>query len=122
MSPFLDMLVGNWASGRLIREYTFLLDPRRCSASRPVAVSRRHLRHQWRNCAGRQTAGVTSARCRGKKAGRCDHLYGQDDAGQELPARPSPRESAWTRCWWPCSRKQDAFDGNNMNRLQRAAF
>jgi pilus assembly protein FimV len=41
--PFLDFLVElNWASGRLVREYTFLLDPPEVavkSSSRPVSVA-----------------------------------------------------------------------------------
>ncbi|HEX8989010.1 MAG TPA: hypothetical protein VF816_13715, partial [Rhodocyclaceae bacterium] len=41
--PFVDMLVEmNWSSGRLVREYTFLLDPpeivRKAETAAPVAV------------------------------------------------------------------------------------
>ena len=37
--PFVDMLVElNWSSGRLIREYTFLLDPPDTGAGRAAAV------------------------------------------------------------------------------------
>jgi pilus assembly protein FimV len=38
--PFLDVLVElNWASGRLVRQYTFLLDPADYQASRPIAAA-----------------------------------------------------------------------------------
>ncbi|HRP22595.1 FimV/HubP family polar landmark protein, partial [Thauera sp.] len=38
--PFVDLLVElNWASGRLVREYTFLLDPVDIAAPRPLAAA-----------------------------------------------------------------------------------
>ena len=38
--PFVDLLVElNWATGRLVREYTFLLDPVDLIASRPLAAA-----------------------------------------------------------------------------------
>ncbi|MBX3680740.1 MAG: hypothetical protein KF710_11225 [Rhodocyclaceae bacterium] len=37
--PFVDMMVElNWANGRLIREYTFLLDPAQASPGKPVSA------------------------------------------------------------------------------------
>ena len=40
--PFIDMLVElNWASGRLVREYTFLLDPPGLNQKIPDAGSLR---------------------------------------------------------------------------------
>ncbi|MDP5239799.1 FimV/HubP family polar landmark protein [Uliginosibacterium sp. 31-16] len=38
--PFVDLLIDlNWAGGRLLREYTFLLDPAEVSGPRPVAAA-----------------------------------------------------------------------------------
>ena len=38
--PFLDMLLQlDWSSGRLVREYTFLLDPPEYAAKSPTAVA-----------------------------------------------------------------------------------
>ncbi len=111
--PYLDMLIElNWASGRLVREYTFLLDPAdmpRPAPVEPVAVSRAEVERQpapQKTVAPRSTAEGSYEVRRGDTLRQiaAEHVQPGVSLDQMLVAlvRANP----------------DAFDGGNMNRLR----
>ena len=72
--PFVDMLVElNWSSGRLIREYTFLLDPPDTGVGR--AIDHRFPAAAAGGCGGRQLQGPAHA---------CARQYVAQQAGRHL--------------------------------------
>lgn len=83
--PFVDMLVElNWSSGRLIREYTFLLDPpvhRRRAAFRPPS---------WR----RRDAQINAAARRGEAALR--RAEARESRTQAVAAAPAAGDKTYT--------------------------
>ncbi len=123
--PFLDMLIElNWSTGRLIREYTLLLDPpsevrpkAETPPPAPPAVSTRADREQ----ATRPAATARPAAARPAESMR----YGPVKAGETLHAiasRTKPADVTLDQMMLGIYQQNNAaFQGNNMNRLKRGA-
>src|SRR5438067_6369424 len=124
--PFLDLMVElNWASGRVVREYTFLLDPPGVAApavAEPIAPART-------NAARSPAAPVASPRASAGTAGAAPQGSGGDQytvkqgdtlakiAGQFKPGDVTLDQMLVTFYNY----NQGAFDEQNMNRLRRGA-
>ena len=93
--PFLDLLVElDWASGRVVREYTFLLDPPglpAAAATEPVTPARAGTPAQDRGSTGAARAGIVIV-------GRWRLLVRRVGDDAERSAGISTRSSAATRC------------------------
>ena len=114
---FLDLLVElNWATGRVVRDYTFLLDPPSSTETQAVEPAA-PIRAQAGSAAAARAQAGSTARCRAplravrppprpprvrlppgrpirsSAATRC----------RRSPSRPSPQTSASSRCWSRCS-------------------
>ena len=104
--PYLDLLVEvNWSAGRVVRDYTFLLDPpgsTRWPRSKPVAppFAPRHAPARGQAAGTGGTAAPRGAAppggdtYRSSVATRCRRSQGST----------SPRRSRSNRCWSRCSR------------------
>ncbi len=120
--PFLDLLVEiNWASGRVVRDYTFLLDPPGSSmpavAVEPTAPVR---------------AGAATPRAAPTAAARAQQPVGQ--AGDTYTVKRGDTLSKIANEYRPSSvtleqmlvamfrSNESAFDGKNMNRLRTGAI
>ncbi len=128
--PFLDMLIElNWSSGRLIREYTILLDPpasaKPVEAVRPAAVP-----EVSRNGAAKPaTQPVPAAVAETPKpatpapAPAAPTRYGPVKSGETLrgiAAKVKPAEVTLEQMMVGLYQaNKDAFQNNNMNRLNR---
>ncbi len=123
--PFLDMLIElNWSTGRLIREYTLLLDPpadARPKAETPppqAVVSTRAEREP----ATRPAAADEPSAARPAERMR----YGPVKAGESLHAIASKTKPADVTLEQMMvgiyQQNTAAFQGNNMNRLKRGAI
>lgn len=109
--PYLDVLIElSWASGRLIREYTFLLDP--ADMPRPAPVEPVAVPAGERPRAAAPAAAARSAVDGAYQVRRGDTLH--RIATQNMPAGVSLDQMlvALVRA------NPDAFDGGNMNRLR----
>ena len=139
--PFIDLLLElNWATGRLVREYTFLLDPPEMmvKGSVPVAPSQAKVAGSRSSAAPSPVAGIDDE-VRGKAVAR---LRAKEAEGQR-PATVQPSESIDSRevrrgdtlhriavetkhegvsldqmLVGLLRANQSAFDGGNMNRLR----
>ncbi|MBU0601775.1 MAG: pilus assembly protein [Gammaproteobacteria bacterium] len=111
--PYLDMLIElSWASGRLVREYTFLLDPvgmSRPAPVEPVAVPAAPARPPARAQQSSQPAAPADGNYRVRRGDTLHRIATENaQAGVSLDqmlvalVRSNP----------------DAFDGGNMNRLR----
>ena len=134
--PFVDMLLEiNWASGRLVREYTFLLDPPEVAAKAPVAAPEARPATQRAAPAAESAPVAAPASAREKSAAR------PKAAEKELRTEVAPGADSYTVQKGDTLRKiaaqhqpegvsldqmlvglfranKDAFDGANMNRLK----
>jgi pilus assembly protein FimV len=115
--PFIDLLVElNWAAGRLIREYTFLLDPVSLAAPAPVAAQ------VDRPASGRtatrqpSTSTSTPAAADRYQVRRGDTLRGIAQTHRSGGASLDQMLIALFR------ENPSAFDGENMNRLRAGAI
>ncbi len=120
--PFLDLLVEiNWASGRVVRDYTFLLDPPG-SAMPTVAVEP----------TAPVRAGAAAPRAAPTAAARAQQPAGQ--AGDTYTVKRGDTLSKIANEYRPSSvtleqmlvamfrSNESAFDGKNMNRLRTGAI
>jgi pilus assembly protein FimV len=135
--PFIDMLVElNWASGRLVREYTFLLDPPELLAKAPpvpapvtppVADAKPAMKPA---AAEAQARPVTESRppvaaeeravapAAKTSAGTSRTVVAGDTLGK-IAAQTAPSGVSLDQMLVSLFRNnQDAFDGGNMNRLK----
>jgi pilus assembly protein FimV len=127
VEPYLDMLVEvNWSSGRVVRAYTFLLDPPGVPAALPVDPVTPPR-------AGASLAAAPAAASVAAPAPRAA-AEGRGAAGNSYPVRRGDtlsRIAGETRA--PSvtleqmlvalyNSNQSAFDGNNMNRLRAGAI
>ena len=103
VEPYLDLLVEvNWASGRVVRAYTFLLDP----PGMPAAPSVDPVTPAARRRAARR-GGPAARRRRRAESGRRAHAERREAATRSgaaircraSPAKPSRRASRSSRCW-----------------------
>ncbi|MDR2239299.1 MAG: hypothetical protein LBE33_02545 [Zoogloeaceae bacterium] len=144
--PFLDMLIElNWASGRLVREYTFLLDPApdtlvsrpitapvakggaSSAAPAPVAAPEQPAARQPEKTAAAKTdktTGKTAGKAADKAADKAPKA-GQERKVQKgeylrkIAAETRPEGVSLDQMLVAIfNRNKDAFIGNNMNRLK----
>lgn len=137
--PFIDMLVElSWASGRLVREYTFLLDPPDLNRPLPAAaaaVTAPSVRPEADKAVVRpageaQTRPVTEARApvateravapaaKPSEGGATRAVVSGDTLGK-IAAQTMPSGVSLDQMLVSLFRNnQDAFDGGNMNRLK----
>lgn len=138
--PFLDMLIElDWATGRVVREYTVLLDPPGASAIQtavpPVSVSRAESRRNEANQKSKSAASPSSAQGSSQQArvpaaaspssarGRSvAQTYGPVKQGDTLTAianQTRPEGVNLEQMLVGLYREnRKAFDGDNMNRLK----
>ena len=109
--PFVDLLVElNWATGRLVREYTFLLDPVDLTASRPLAAAPdAPVAPQRPTAAAPQLGPKTYAVRRGDTLHRIASASAQPDTTLDQMLLALLRANP------------EAFDGGNINRLRAGA-
>ncbi len=124
--PFLDMLIElNWSSGRLIREYTILLDPP--ASAKPVeAVRPAVLPEVPRNGAAKpaaQPVPAPVAETTKPATPAAPSRYGPVKSGETLrgiAAKVKPAEVTLEQMMVGLYQaNKDAFQNNNMNRLNR---
>jgi pilus assembly protein FimV len=117
--PFLDLIVEvNWATGRVVRNYTFLLDPPGASdtqAVEPVAPVRAAAAPA-RGTSQRATAGSAA----GPKAGAGDsYTVKRGDTLSKIAKEYKPADVTLEQELVALFRSNEAmFDGKNMNRLR----
>ena len=131
--PFLDFLVElNWPAGRLVREYTFLLDPPEVAAKQaPQAPVAPRVVETPRDEPSRDGATITP---RAAPAGRAASPAKEPQAGQTRVVKQGDtlRKIAGEFPYEGVSLEQmlvglfrnnpEAFSGNNMNRLKAGAI
>lgn len=121
--PFLDMLIElNWSTGRLIREYTLLLDPP--SDARPRAETPPPPQLPVSTRAAREPAPRLAAAAEPSAARPAEGMrYGPVKAGETLHAiasKTKPAEVTLDQMMLGIYQQNNAaFQGNNMNRLKR---
>ncbi|PZU52330.1 MAG: pilus assembly protein, partial [Thauera sp.] len=113
--PYLDMLIElNWASGRLVREYTFLLDPAdmpRPAPVEPVAVPG--------SSAPRAVAAAPTAAPARAPAADGTYEVRRGDTLRRIATENAPSGVSLDQMLVALVRANpDAFDGGNMNRLR----
>jgi len=146
--PFLDLLVElDWASGRVVREYTFLLDPpgmAMAAAAEPVTPARAGTPART-NAAPTQRAPVAtaapsapvtgassapaspanapSAAGGGAGTGGDQYTVRRGDTLQKIAAQYKPADATLDQMLAALfSRNHGAFEGENMNRLRAGAI
>ena len=125
--PFLDLMVEvNWASGRVVREYTFLLDPPGAGtmmAVEPAAPAR--------GAAGTTTAGASQAAAPvGRDAPPATppadgHVVRRGDTLSKIAQQYKPADVTLEQmlvALFNANANRNAFDGGNMNRLRSGAI
>lgn len=113
--PYLDVLIElNWASGRLVREYTFLLDPAdmpRPAPVEPVAVPG--------SSAPRAVAATPAAAPTRAPAAEGTYQVRRGDTLRRIATENAPSGVSLDQMLVALVRANpDAFDGGNMNRLR----
>lgn len=133
--PFLDFLVElNWPAGRLVREYTFLLDPpdelAAKSASRPVSVAEAKVVEMIPGGAGVAASRRTSAPKptpaapkplaeTKKNIGGDTHLVQQGDTLRKIAVETKPEGVSLEQMLVGLYKNNpEAFIGSNINRLK----
>lgn len=128
--PFLDMLIElNWSSGRLIREYTILLDPVASAKpvdtvrSIPVVVPSTSVATNGTTKPKEQAAAVETAKAKPAVTAQAPKTYGPVRSGETLrgiasKVRPADISLEQMMVGLYQANKQ-AFQNNNMNRLNR---
>ncbi|AYH44955.1 hypothetical protein CDA09_16445 [Azoarcus sp. DN11] len=118
--PFVDLLIElNWASGRLVREYTFLLDP--IPAGAPATV------------AGRGAAPVAAPAAPAPRKGAAPQASGaaggervevrKGDTLHRIAEANRPEGASLDQMLIALFRENpDAFDGGNINRLRSGSI
>jgi pilus assembly protein FimV len=123
VEPYLDLLVEvNWASGRVVRAYTFLLDPPGVPAAPgidPVAPARAGAPRATAAPAG--PAGSAAADARG--APGSSYAVRRGDTLSRIAEDSKPSGVTLDQMLVALfNSNQGAFDGNNMNRLRAGAI
>ncbi|MBK6396015.1 MAG: hypothetical protein IPF73_16145 [Betaproteobacteria bacterium] len=108
--PYLDLMVEvNWASGRVVREYTFLLDPPGVAAFPRRRSSRSRRRRRRPHGPGTAAAApAPRARAADRRRGRGGHRQARRHAFQDRERGQAARRSRSNRCWSRCSRPTPA--------------
>lgn len=117
--PFVDMLLElNWAAGRLIREYTFLLDPVPLNGAAPVAAAL--LSPASPSVSATAPVGAHSrGDAHGRDAAPVDYEVRAGDTLHSIAEAHRPRNATLDQMLVALFRSNAAaFDGGNMNRLR----
>lgn len=132
--PFLDFLVEiNWPAGRLVREYTFLLDPPEVgakSARRPAAVVDAKVIEVTPGAAAEQAPRaslppkpVAAAKPAPVSAGGDTHLVQRGETLRKIANETMPQGVSLEQMLIGLyNSNPDAFIGNNVNRLKTGAI
>jgi pilus assembly protein FimV len=122
--PYLDLMVDvNWASGRVVREYTFLLDPPGTGtmlAVEPVAPARAGAATTAAAPQPAAPVGRTAAPATPPADG---HVVRRGDTLSKIAVQYKPNEASLEQMLVALfNANANAFDGNNMNRLRTGAI
>ncbi len=129
--PYLDLMVElNWAAGRVLREYTFLLDPPGLAAPTPAVEPVTPVRAGTAAPARATAAPSTPARAeaapaaaRGAAAGANSYTVRRGDSLARIANQLRPEGVTLEQMLVALFRANpDAFDANNMNRLRSGAI
>jgi pilus assembly protein FimV len=127
--PFLDLMVElNWASGRVVREYTFLLDPPGMGGpmfAEPVPPARTGAAPRVAAPAAPTPAGMAapSAAAGGTRPAGDQYTVQGGDTLARIAAQVRSNDVSLDQMLVALLRNNpDAFDDNNMNRLRRGAI
>ena len=121
--PYLDLMVElNWASGRVVRDYTFLLDPPETSAP---AVAVEPVVPVRPGAAGARTPPATAAARAAEPAANAEGTYAvkRGDTLSKIATEYKPSNVTLDQMLVALFKgNASAFDGNNMNRLRTGAI
>ena len=132
--PFLDLLVElNWASGRVVREYTFLLDPPgmpAAAATEPITPPRAGAPARTSAAPAQRTPSATTATTTASPgsaassgAGAGQYTVRRGDTLQRIATQYKPADVTLDQMLVALfTRNQTAFEGDNMNRLRAGAI
>ena len=130
--PYLDLLVeANWAAGRVVRDYTFLLDPPGAplTSVEPAAPARAGTapvaRTQPPAPAVQSPPSAATARAPAPAAAAQGDTYEvkRGDTLSKIAKEHKPETATLDQMLVALFKgNPDAFDGNNMNRLRRGAI
>jgi pilus assembly protein FimV len=127
--PFLDLMVElNWASGRVVREYTFLLDPpgmATAAVAEPITPARTGAaRLAPQAPAATPASPVTpSVGAAGARTGGDEYTVQAGDTLAKIAGQVKPNDVSLEQMLVALLRNNAAaFDDNNMNRLRRGAI
>src|SRR6266513_2170395 len=126
--PFLDLMVElNWASGRVVREYTFLLDPPGVSApavAEPISPARTGAARTAAAPAPAAPRASTAASTTQSGGGGGDqYTVKSGDTLAKIAGRFKPNDVTLDQMLVAfLNRNQNAFDEQNINRLRRGAI
>lgn len=128
--PFVDMLMElNWASGRLVREYTFLLDPPEIATKAPPPVISAETRSQAKAAVAKPMDSApamvprTSAKPRAVEEGKSEsggtYQVKRGDTLHRIATEHQAEGVSLDQMLVGLFRaNKEVFDGGNMNRLQ----
>jgi len=133
--PFLDLLVElDWASGRVVREYTFLLDPPGlppAGATEPVTPARAGTPARTSAApaprapvaTSSSTGAGSSSGASGASASGDQYTVRRGDTLQKIATQYKPADVSLEQMLAALFRgNQGAFDGDNMNRLRAGSI
>ena len=119
--PYLDLLVEvNWASGRVVRDYTFLLDPPGIAIA--AAVEPATPARVGASAPRTQQQAPTTAAAAPRPAGE-GYTVKRGDTLSKIASEVKPAEVTLDQMLVALFKSNaNAFDGNNMNRLRTGAI
>jgi pilus assembly protein FimV len=124
--PYLDLLVEvNWATGRVVRDYTFLLDPPGAGTQLAVepAVPPRQAPVTTAAAAPRQAPAGRPAAAAAPTAPADGYVVRRGDTLSKIASAYKPAEVSLEQMLVALfNANAGAFDGNNMNRLRTGAI
>src|SRR5438067_8893876 len=124
--PFLDLMVElNWASGRVVREYTFLLDPPGVAApsvAEPIAPARTNAARAPTAPVASPRAATSAAPSASQSGGANQYTVQSGDTLVKIAGQFKPGDVTLDQMLVAFyNNNQSAFDEQNMNRLRRGA-
>jgi pilus assembly protein FimV len=125
--PFLDLMVElNWASGRVVREYTFLLDPPGVSApavAEPISPARTGAARTAAAPAPAAPRASTGQAAPTQSAGGDQYTVKPGDTLAKIAGQFKPNDVTLDQMLVAFfNSNQNAFDEQNINRLRRGAI
>ena len=124
--PYLDLLIEvNWAAGRVVRAYTFLLDPPGATAAPPVdpVTPPRVGAAPPRAVAAAPTAPSTRAASESPAASEGTYAVRRGDTLSRIAGETKPASATLEQMLIALYRSNEsAFEGNNMNRLRAGSI